>query len=170
MQELGIWDDAPHGAPNHVLVNEYRPGEGIMPHEDGPAYYPMVATVSLGAPIVLDIFEKSEEGLGEVRYRIVQEPRRYVTNLPSWGRVVLTLSRESLLVTTDDMYTAHLHGIAQIIEDKNLGPETITNWDLLGDKTYFATGRYDREIRTSLTYRDVLKVSKFALRNSLFKR
>uniref|UniRef100_A0A669DCV5 AlkB homolog 6 n=1 Tax=Oreochromis niloticus TaxID=8128 RepID=A0A669DCV5_ORENI len=21
---------------NHVLVNEYKPGEGIMPHEDGP--------------------------------------------------------------------------------------------------------------------------------------
>lgn len=92
MQELGIWDDAPHGVPNHVLVNEYRPGEGIMPHEDGPAYYPMVATVSLGAPIVLDIFEKGEEGLGEARYRIVQEPRRYVTNLLSRSRVVVTLS------------------------------------------------------------------------------
>lgn len=83
MQDLGIWDGAPHRAPNHVLVNEYRPGEGIMSHEDGPAYYPMVATVSLGAPIVLDVFEKSEEGPGEVRFRIVQEPRRCVANLSS---------------------------------------------------------------------------------------
>lgn len=24
--------------PNHVLINEYQPGEGIMPHTDGPAY------------------------------------------------------------------------------------------------------------------------------------
>lgn len=68
------------------------------------------------------------------------------------------------------MYTAHLHGIAQAVADENLGPETVANWDLLGDKTCFTAGRYDREIRTSLTYRDVLKVSKFALRNSLFKR
>lgn len=83
MQGLGIWDNTPHGAPNHVLVNEYQPGEGIMPHEDGPAYYPMVATVSLGAPIVLDVFKKSEEGEGKARFRILQEPRRYVINLPS---------------------------------------------------------------------------------------
>lgn len=76
----------------------------------------------------------------------------------------------SLLVTTDDMYTTHLHGIAQAVADEDLGPETVANWDLLGDKTCFTAGRYDREIRTSLTYRDVLKVSKFALRNSLFKR
>lgn len=82
MQELGIWDNTPHGAPNHVLVNEYQPGEGIMPHEDGPAYYPMVATVSLGAPIVLDVFEKGEEGEGKARFRILQERRRYAANLP----------------------------------------------------------------------------------------
>lgn len=84
--------------------------------------------------------------------------------------LTLALVKKSLLVTTDDMYTTHLHGIAQIIADENLGPETVANWDLLGDKTYFADGRYNRETRTSLTYRDVLKVSKFALRNSLFKR
>lgn len=77
---------------------------------------------------------------------------------------------KSLLVTTNDMYTTHLHGIAQTTADKNLGPETIANWDLLGKKTSFAAGSYEREVRTSLTYRDVLKVSKFALRNLLFKR
>ncbi|KAH0607105.1 uncharacterized protein H6S33_003093 [Morchella sextelata] len=151
MQELGIWDNSPHKQPNHVLVNEYKPGEGIMAHEDGPAYHPMVATVSLGAPIVLEVFEKSEDGLGEAKFRILQEPR-------------------SLLVTTDDMYTTHLHGIAQQTVDENIGPETVANWDLLGEKDLFADGRYDRQIRTSLTYRDVLKVAKFNLGNSLFKR
>src|SRR5256885_13581058 len=38
--DLGIFKDSPHGSPNHVLINEYLPGQGIMPHEDGPAYYP----------------------------------------------------------------------------------------------------------------------------------
>src|ERR1700742_3358607 len=32
------FENSPHKAPNHVLVNEYKSGEGIMPHEDGPAY------------------------------------------------------------------------------------------------------------------------------------
>ncbi|KAJ1552118.1 Alpha-ketoglutarate-dependent dioxygenase alkB 6 [Cladochytrium tenue] len=41
------------GAFNHCLVNEYLPGQGIMPHEDGPAYHPVVATVSLGSHAVL---------------------------------------------------------------------------------------------------------------------
>ncbi|KAF9421928.1 Alpha-ketoglutarate-dependent dioxygenase alkB 6 [Podila epigama] len=31
--------------PNHCLVNEYLPGQGILPHKDGPAYLPTVATL-----------------------------------------------------------------------------------------------------------------------------
>ncbi|KAF7712773.1 Uncharacterized protein PECH_002769 [Penicillium ucsense] len=151
--ELGIFAESPHAAPNHVLINEYRPGQGIMPHEDGPAYYPLVATVSLGAPIVLDIYDKELESAVEdgdarervdraqVRYRILQEPR-------------------SLLVTRGEMYTGYLHGIAEKVADEDLGPETICNWDLLGVRDGFARGSYERATRTSLTYRDVLKVAK----------
>ncbi|XP_036201963.1 alpha-ketoglutarate-dependent dioxygenase alkB homolog 6 isoform X2 [Myotis myotis] len=42
---------------NHVLVNQYLPGEGIMPHKDGPLYYPTVSTISLGAHTMLDLYE-----------------------------------------------------------------------------------------------------------------
>lgn len=42
--------------PNHVLVNEYLPGQGIMPHEDGPLFYPVVSTISLGSHTVLDFY------------------------------------------------------------------------------------------------------------------
>lgn len=36
---------------NHVLINEYRPGEGIMAHQDGPLYTSAVAILSLvGTP------------------------------------------------------------------------------------------------------------------------
>ena len=34
---------------NHVLANAYEPGEGILPHKDGPCYAPCAAIVSLGA-------------------------------------------------------------------------------------------------------------------------
>ena len=40
---------SPHQRPNHVIMNEYLPGQGIMPHEDGPSYHPVVATISLGS-------------------------------------------------------------------------------------------------------------------------
>jgi alkylated DNA repair protein alkB family protein 6 len=76
MKDLGIWDASPHRAPNHVLINEYNPNEGIMPHRDGAAYHPVVATVSLGAPIVLDIYENTEGGTRVPKWRILQEPRR----------------------------------------------------------------------------------------------
>lgn len=36
--------------PNHILLNEYRDGQGIGPHKDGPLYHPMVAVLSLGSP------------------------------------------------------------------------------------------------------------------------
>jgi alkylated DNA repair protein alkB homolog 6 len=150
LESLGCFADAPHQAPNHVLINEYRPGQGIMPHEDGPAYYPLVATVSLAGPIVLDLYEKKEqeEGIPGVNqdtvpsFRILQEPR-------------------SLLITTESLYTQYLHGIADRPTDENLTPESICNWDLLGDpQPYSATGVYERQTRISLTYRDVLKVAK----------
>ena len=70
----------------------------------------------------------------------------------------------SLLVTTDDMYTSHLHGIRPVAADEAINSASIANWDLLGNREAFAAGRYDRRLRTSLTYRDVLKVSNAASR------
>ena len=138
-----IFARAPHGQPNHVLINEYEPGTGIMPHTDGPAYYPVVATVSLGAPIVLDIHEKSVNG-GLVRtpkFRILQEPR-------------------SLLITTAELYTDYLHGIADVTEDTDIDSETIANWTNLGRRDDYQSGSYTRRVRTSLTFRDVPQVIK----------
>jgi alkylated DNA repair protein alkB family protein 6 len=143
LQELGIFLEAPHKEPNHVLVNEYKPGEGIMPHEDGPAYYPITATVSLGSHTVLEIYKKTKDGDREQtpQWRILQEPR-------------------SLLVTTGDMYKDTLHGIAEVEVDEDLNSGTITNWSMLGNTELFSPGIASRETRVSLTYRDVLKVTK----------
>ncbi|KAJ6144416.1 hypothetical protein N7470_008311 [Penicillium chermesinum] len=139
---LGIFTDSPHKSPNHVLVNEYRPGQGIMPHEDGAAYYPIVATVSLGAPIVLDIYPKNDPAeRRNPQFRILQE-------------------RRSLLVTKERLYSDFLHGIAEVTRDEDLGAQSICNWGLLGDPGPFEVGSYARETRTSLTFRDVLKVAK----------
>eukprot|EP00271_Cylindrocystis_brebissonii_P013399 TRINITY_DN33198_c0_g1_i1.p1 TRINITY_DN33198_c0_g1~~TRINITY_DN33198_c0_g1_i1.p1 ORF type:complete len:583 (+),score=62.03 TRINITY_DN33198_c0_g1_i1:143-1750(+) len=49
--DAGDWFPSPI---NHVLVNEYGPGQGIMAHQDGPVYFPVVAILSLGAPATMD--------------------------------------------------------------------------------------------------------------------
>ncbi|KAL6203868.1 hypothetical protein ACLB2K_027567 [Fragaria x ananassa] len=49
---------------NHVLINEYLPNQGIMAHQDGPAYYPVVAILSLGSPVVMNFTHHSRLTLG----------------------------------------------------------------------------------------------------------
>jgi alkylated DNA repair protein alkB family protein 6 len=114
-----------------------------MPHKDGAAYHPVVCTVSLGSSLTLGIYGQNENGSteSEPRWRILQEPR-------------------SLLIITGDVYTEYLHGISDIKEDVDLGPTTVANWEHLRSPGDFTEGRHQRETRTSLTYRDVLKVSK----------
>jgi alkylated DNA repair protein alkB family protein 6 len=163
LKELGIFNDAPHGAPNHVLVNEYHPGQGIMPHEDGAAYYPLVATVSLGAPIVLDLFKKDSRDERDDKTASDKDPNTAGHTRKPQYRILQ--ERRSLLITRADLYTDYLHGIAETTRDEDLSADTICNWHLLREKDPYRAGWYQRETRTSLTYRDVLKVAKMG--NSL---
>merc|ERR1740124_394899 len=48
--------------PNHVLINEYAPSEGILSHTDGPVYLDRTATFSVGGGDVLFKFRRIEEG------------------------------------------------------------------------------------------------------------
>ncbi|TID02575.1 Alpha-ketoglutarate-dependent dioxygenase alkB-like protein 6 [Colletotrichum higginsianum] len=41
-----LFADSPHKRPNHVLINEYPPGVGIMPHKTGP---PIIQSCALSA-------------------------------------------------------------------------------------------------------------------------
>ena len=121
-----------------------------MPHEDGAAYHPAVATVSLGGSLVLNVTEKANHDVSTSNkaesdnksWRIFQEPR-------------------SLLLTTESAYTDTLHGIMEVKEDVDLSAATVANWELLGDGDVLVAnrGRNERTTRISLTYRDVLKVS-----------
>ena len=57
IQDLSIFEE--HSKPNHVLINEYLPGQGISPHLDGNLFYPTIATISLGSHTVLNFYEES---------------------------------------------------------------------------------------------------------------
>jgi len=150
-EEGHIFQNSPHGSPNHVLINEYLPGQGIMPHKDGAAYHPVVCTVSLGASLCLDVYASKKDGTTEdnPRWRILQEPR-------------------SLLVTTNALYTDYLHGIAEINEETHLDSVSISNWDLLKSAEEFTNGSLERQTRISLTYRDVIKVSSLGAKFGIF--
>lgn len=112
-----------------------------------------MCTISLGGSLCLNLYRSREDGAVDPNpcWRILQEPR-------------------SLLITTQTLYTDYLHGIADIVEDVNLDAENIVNWPLLRSPETFAGGRNTRQTRTSLTYRDVLKVSKVGDRLGLFRR
>ena len=47
--------------PNHVLINDYAPGQGIDAHEDGPLYAAHVAVVSLGSIASFDFVTDDTE-------------------------------------------------------------------------------------------------------------
>ena len=106
--------------------------------------------MSLGASLCLDIFKSKEDGAmdPEPAWRILQEPR-------------------SLLITTLDLYNDYLHGIADVTEDTELSKDTVANWDYLRSND-FSEGRNVRRTRTSLTYRDVMAVSKLGSKLRLF--
>eukprot|EP00842_Homolaphlyctis_polyrhiza_P003027 jgi/Hompol1/3725/HPOL_003340-RA len=88
--------------PNHVLINEYRPGQGIYPHKDGPKYHPAVATISLGEHALLDFYQgdlpqSPSSGPPKPRFSVVVEPC-------------------SLIVLTEQAYTDYMHGIQESFE------------------------------------------------------
>ncbi|KYO25339.1 alpha-ketoglutarate-dependent dioxygenase alkB-like protein 6 [Alligator mississippiensis] len=99
-------------AANHVLVNEYCPGQGIMPHEDGPLYFPTVTTVSLGSPTLLDFYRPvcTEVPGDEPQVPAAQtEEQRHVLSL--------LLEPRSLLVLREELYSRYLHGIRAATSD-----------------------------------------------------
>ena len=88
--------------PNHVLINAYSPGQGILPHTDGNAYYPKVAILSLNQPVIMSF-----------RKQLSQDP---ITSV--------VLEPRSLIVFEKEAYEYHLHSIDDCItentKDKNV--------------------------------------------------
>ena len=78
---------------NHVLVNEYFPGNGIMPHLDGPLFHPVISTISLGSPILLDFYNPV---VGQDSIESTQFEDRHLFSI--------NIQPRSLLVLSDQMY------------------------------------------------------------------
>ncbi|KAK6945563.1 Alpha-ketoglutarate-dependent dioxygenase AlkB-like [Dillenia turbinata] len=100
-------------ALNHVLINEYLPDQGIMPHQDGPAYFPVVAILSLGSPVVMDFSPHSR--LRQSTNTAETESSVDEGNSTRWlddhRPFSILLMPRSLLIFKDEAYSDYLHGI-----------------------------------------------------------
>lgn len=157
----------PEGATaNHVLINEYLPGQGIMPHEDGPLYYPTIATVSIGTHTVLNFYDKVDarvepEAGGSCGQhdepasgRATSAVDTAATKPRTEPRFCLLLEKNSLLVLRGELYHK-LHGIEEVTEDV-VDSELMLNLPLCGSSP--TTGQnMARDTRISFTIRHVLK-------------
>ncbi|KAI7152770.1 hypothetical protein KC349_g8781 [Hortaea werneckii] len=176
-KDLNIFSDSPHGGANHCLINEYLPGQGIMPHEDGAAYHPVVATVSLNGSLVLEITPKTsssspaEDHSSSPEDPTSSSPTGEKTPNPPPRQTPWRILQEprSLLLTTDPAYSTTLHGIPSVHADTHITSSTVANWDQLSSSTrerIAADGdRNERATtRISLTFRDVRKVSSLGMK------
>ncbi|KAL0460544.1 UNVERIFIED_CONTAM: Alpha-ketoglutarate-dependent dioxygenase alkB6 [Sesamum latifolium] len=108
-------------AINHVLINEYLPDQGIMPHQDGPAYVPVVAILSLGSPVVMDFVPHpsfrgtATEISGNNNEDIISKPENIEMSsgeyLSEYRPFSVALMPRSLLIFKDKAYSDFLHGI-----------------------------------------------------------
>ncbi|KAM3836135.1 alpha-ketoglutarate-dependent dioxygenase alkB homolog 6-like [Diretmus argenteus] len=132
---------------NHVLVNEYKQREGIMPHEDGPLYHPTVTTISLGSHTLLDFYRP----IGNLAAEVPQtEDSRYLLSL--------LVRPRSLLILQDEMYQHLLHGIQACTQDTLAA--RVVNLPAAGA---LPGETLTRGTRVSLTIRHVPKVVKAKL-------
>ncbi|KAL1518586.1 hypothetical protein AB1Y20_002874 [Prymnesium parvum] len=138
--------------PNHVLVNEYLPGQGIAAHRDGPLYLSRVAIVSMGSHCTFQFVSDDVER------------RPHLQTL---------LPRRGLLVFEGDAYEKLLHEV--VAQHADLPPQhhpSIRQQDASEyppdsglaqtpskeEPGMATTERIPRERRVSLTVRRVLRV------------
>lgn len=150
---------APHGKKKKV--NEcsltpfpparirYLPGQGIMPHTDGPAYLPCTSTLSLGSHTVLclrskpshlassssspsspntdtNANSKNDDDEEEEEARL---ERNRAASIAAVQKLDLFLPARSLVVLTSTLYSDWLHGIAPLKGDSIDSLKGCANWD-----------------------------------------
>ncbi|KAG2175522.1 hypothetical protein INT43_001169 [Umbelopsis isabellina] len=77
--------------PNHLLVNEYEAGQGIMPHTDAPSIFgPVIMSLSLLSPCVMQF-----------------------THCETGEKIDICLPRRSMLVMTDEARYNYKHSISK---------------------------------------------------------
>lgn len=93
----------------------------LQPHQDGPAFRPLVATLSLGAPTILDLYHyvSPSEPSPPMIASPDAESGRSIAAVPL-GHVLLM--PRSLFIFSGSLYSSHLHGIEARERDSFIAP------------------------------------------------
>lgn len=123
-----------------------------MPHEDGPLYYPTIATISLGSHTILNFYDRRDAAATTPDASPVNE--RAENPSPRQAKFQLLLEPNSLVIIRGDMYHM-LHGIDEVAAD-TLNVERIVNAQACSQQ--LQPGQtLARGTRVSLTIRHVTK-------------
>ncbi|XP_051224902.1 alkylated DNA repair protein ALKBH6 homolog isoform X2 [Lolium perenne] len=124
------WTGLFPSAINHVLINEYHPNQGIMPHQDGPAYFPVVAIISLASPVVIDFTPHGKlRGHEDTYLQTVQSDELQESNgsykvedtkEADPASLSLLLMPSSLLIFKDQAYTGYKYLAVPTIQESKL--------------------------------------------------
>ncbi|CAM9256206.1 unnamed protein product, partial [Scytosiphon promiscuus] len=135
--------------PNHVLLNEYQPGQGIMGHTDGPFYEPRTATLSLGSDAVMHFSPR------------VETSRIGTPGVETRPQASLVLRARCLVIFAEEAYSDLLHSIDAVREETvggvgddggGSGGAVVVNADAAGAPEGTTLRR---KMRVSLTFRRV---------------
>lgn len=137
--------------PNHVLINEYQPGEGIMPHTDGPAYESRTATISVGgSDVIFKLWPRNQhsdvgnDGATQLQ-STASSPQSEKEYQPALE--VILHGNGSLVVFTGDAYLNYCHEISEGILEETTRENGICGNDIKGGTLV------KRGYRISLTFR-----------------
>ena len=121
-----------------------------QPHEDGPAYHPVVATISLGSHTVFHYYRYKDTDIptNESENRSMNPGGKSAptgmmatsahtvlsTSTVHRGQVIdpepifsLVLEPRSLVITSSSLYTSHLHGIEPLTVDSFVKHDSATS-------------------------------------------
>ncbi|KAL7320936.1 hypothetical protein PS15m_000768 [Mucor circinelloides] len=120
--------------PNHLLVNEYNPGQGIMPHVDAPALFgAAILSLSLLSECIMK-FTCEDQSID-----IILRKRQEQASFHDMIDIFIVLARRSLAILTGDARYKFKHGISKdLIETTDSG---IT---------------IERDKRISFTFREII--------------
>ncbi|KAJ8678972.1 hypothetical protein QAD02_014759 [Eretmocerus hayati] len=144
IESLGVFEK--DKTPNHVLINEYLPGQGIMAHSDGPLFHPVVTTISCGSHTFLEFYKRLDT-------EDIVAPKHEFS---------LLLEPRSLLILQKDLYHDYLHSIAERISD-TISTTNLKNLQMCS-QAYNDGQTLNRSTRLSLTIRHVPKTSRLKLK------
>ncbi|XP_075151922.1 putative RNA/DNA demethylase ALKBH6 isoform X2 [Haematobia irritans] len=159
INKLGVFETK---KANHVLVNEYKSGQGIMPHTDGPLFSPIIMTISCGSHTVLE-FTNREKHLGapsmDQHKNTTIVPKQHGGNSEVGFKLIL--EPRSLLIIKDELYIDYLHSIDEVEADVLC--DRICNFESCAF-SYKIGDVLKRGKRMSLTIRNVPKTTKMKLK------